>query len=100
MGSHLPQLVQVGAWRARGAHGFFGALDAPQSFPSCAVFHLCVLPERSLRKILLVAASKLPFNLAMVGLFIKFYFIRKFPFGCFKKPALVAGPWPAANRFV
>lgn len=51
-------------------------------------------------KILDVAASKLPFTRATVGLLKKFYFIRKFPFGCFKKQALVAGPWPAANRFV
>lgn len=87
---------------ARGAHGYFGdlALDASQSSPSCVVFHLPVLPERSTCEILFVAASKLPFNCAMVGLFLNFYFIRKFPFGCFKKQALVAGPWPAANRFV
>lgn len=87
---------------ARGAHGCFGALAlaASQNSLPCAVFHLCMLPERSVCKILHVAASKLPFTRATVGLFKKFYFIRKFPFGCFKKQALVAGPWPAANRFV
>lgn len=87
---------------ARGAHGCFGALAlaASQNSLPCAVFHLCMLPERSVCKILHVAASKLPFTCATVGLFKKFYFIRKFPFGCFKKQALVAGPWPAANRFV
>lgn len=91
--------MQVGAG---GAHGCFNALalEATQSSPSCAVFHLPVLPERSVCKVLLIAAGNLPFNRATVGLFLKFYFIRKFPFGCFKKQALVAGPWPAANRFV
>lgn len=71
VGTCLPQLMKVGA---RGAHGCFSALDVSQSSPSCAVFHLPMLPERSVRKILLAAANKLPFNYAMVGLYFKIVF--------------------------
>lgn len=44
--------------------------------------------------------TSFPLTMPWWGFILKSCFIRKFPFGFFKKQALVAGPWPAANRFV